>query len=39
MNAYQELWWRQARSDHAVLVLLRRKVPPTLVISFTICRW
>ena len=24
MNDYQELWWRQARSDHTVLVLLRR---------------
>ena len=25
MNAYQELWWRQARSDYAVLLLLRRQ--------------
>lgn len=25
MNRYQELWWKQARSDHAVLVLLRRQ--------------
>jgi len=25
MNNYQEQWWRQARSDHAVLVLLRRQ--------------
>ena len=24
MNSYQERWWRQARSDHAALVLLRR---------------
>jgi len=23
MNAYQEVWWRQAQSDHAALVLLR----------------
>lgn len=25
MNRYQELWWRQARSDHDVLCLLRRQ--------------
>jgi hypothetical protein len=25
MNTYQELWWRQASSDHAVLLLLRRQ--------------
>jgi len=25
MNAYQDLWWQQARSDHAVLLLLRRQ--------------
>ena len=25
MNSYQELWWQQARSDHAVLQLLRRR--------------
>ncbi len=25
MNTYQELWWRQAKSDHAVFVLLRRQ--------------
>jgi len=25
MNNYQELWWQQARSDHSVLVLLRRR--------------
>ena len=25
MNRYQELWWQQAQSDHAVLVLLRRQ--------------
>jgi len=24
MNQYQELWWEQSRSDHKVLVLLRR---------------
>ena len=24
MNAYQTLWWEQTRSDHSVLVLLRR---------------
>ena len=24
MNQYQELWWTQARSDHKVLLLLRR---------------
>ena len=24
MNQYQELWWEQSRSDHEVLVLLRR---------------
>jgi hypothetical protein len=24
MNQYQELWWEQFRSDHTVLVLLRR---------------
>lgn len=24
MNAYQELWWAQARSDHEALILLRR---------------
>lgn len=23
MNAYQELWWRQTKSDHSVLLLLR----------------
>ncbi len=23
MNAYQELWWQQAKSDHAAFVLLR----------------
>jgi hypothetical protein len=25
MNGYQGLWWEQARSDHAVLLLLRRQ--------------
>ncbi len=25
MNKYQEHWWEQAKSDHAVLVLLRRQ--------------
>lgn len=25
MNAYQELWWQQAKSDHNVFVLLRRQ--------------
>jgi hypothetical protein len=25
MNDYQKLWWEQARSDHAVLMLLRRE--------------
>jgi len=25
MNKYQELWWKQAQSDHSVLVLLRRR--------------
>lgn len=25
MNRYQALWWQQARSDHDVLVLLRRQ--------------
>jgi hypothetical protein len=25
MNDYQRLWWEQARSDHAVLTLLRRQ--------------
>jgi hypothetical protein len=25
MNQYQERWWQQARSDHAVLLLLRRQ--------------
>ena len=25
MNGYQTLWWEQARSDHAVLVLLRQQ--------------
>jgi len=25
MNAYQELWWQQAKSDHDVFVLLRRQ--------------
>lgn len=25
MNAYQTLWWEQTRSDHSVLVLLRRQ--------------
>ncbi len=25
MNSYQELWWRQAQSDRAVLALLRRQ--------------
>ena len=25
MNDYQRCWWEQARSDHAVLVLLRRR--------------
>src|SRR5437773_8202460 len=24
MNAYQALWWEQTRSDHALLLLLRR---------------
>jgi hypothetical protein len=24
MNPYQSLWWEQTRSDHAVLLLLRR---------------
>ena len=24
MNRYQQCWWEQARSDHAILVLLRR---------------
>lgn len=24
MNAYHELWWEQARSDHTALILLRR---------------
>jgi hypothetical protein len=24
MNSYQELWWKQAQSDHAVFQLLRR---------------
>lgn len=25
MNSYQRLWWEQTRSDHAVLLLLRRQ--------------
>ena len=25
MNGYQNLWWRQTRSDHSVLLLLRRR--------------
>ena len=25
MNGYQRLWWQQAQSDHAVLVLLRQR--------------
>jgi hypothetical protein len=25
MNSYQRLWWEQARSDHSVLILLRRE--------------
>lgn len=25
MNSYQELWWQQAKSDHDVLILLRRQ--------------
>jgi hypothetical protein len=25
MNAYQRLWWEQTRSDHSVLLLLRRR--------------
>jgi hypothetical protein len=24
MNGCQDLWWQQARSDHAILLLLRR---------------
>jgi hypothetical protein len=24
MNSYQELWWKQAQSDHAIFLLLRR---------------
>src|SRR5437879_6229404 len=28
MNSYQERWWQQARSDHEVLVLLRRAGAP-----------
>lgn len=24
MNQYQELWWRQAKSDHEVLIIVRR---------------
>lgn len=29
MNRFQEVWWRQANSDHEVLVLMRRDgVPP-----------
>src|ERR1700738_890612 len=25
MNAYQRLWWDQTRSDHSILMLLRRQ--------------
>ncbi|HUE73099.1 MAG TPA: hypothetical protein VMP01_19600, partial [Pirellulaceae bacterium] len=28
MNRQQELWWMQARSDHDVLILLRRNSAP-----------
>jgi hypothetical protein len=27
MNRYQELWWRQSESDHAVFKLLRGQGP------------
>lgn len=29
MNEYQELWWQQAKSDYAVLLLLRRQGVPS----------
>ena len=29
MNKYQELWWRQARSDHETFVLLRERGVPS----------
>ena len=25
MNSYQQVWWKQTRADHAVLILLRRE--------------
>jgi hypothetical protein len=28
MNSFQQLWWQQAQSDHAVLLMLRRNGAP-----------